>query len=66
MSELKDMFQSMDQDKNGTLTLAEIREVISTKMSVEDCDTLMHVLETMIDSNNSGLIDYSEFITLTV
>ena len=52
----------MDQNVDGQLTHQEltdgIQQIPQIKMSVEDIEKAMNV----IDSNNNGVIDYTEFI----
>lgn len=66
MSELRKQFEALDKNKDGKLDFKEIKEILDSKMSLEECESLMKILKTMIDSNESGSIDYSEFISLTV
>ena len=61
LDQMTQLFKSMDLDHNGTLSREEFKEGISKFISLNDVqiDELMHD----IDTDNSGEIDYSEFVT---
>lgn len=64
--ELLELFKSLDKDHNGTLSRQEILEglcVFSRATNIEgEIDRIM----AQVDSDGSGEIDYSEFITATM
>jgi calcium-dependent protein kinase len=65
VNELKQMFQTMDTDGNGTISIEEM------KAGLESCgltELTANLDETMraIDNDGSGKIDYSEFIAATI
>jgi Ca2+-binding EF-hand superfamily protein len=64
-SQIKDLraaFTKFDKNGDGQLTHQELKEGIQSvpeiKLDVEDIEKAM----TVIDSNNNGVIDYTEFI----
>merc|ERR1719408_259647 len=62
--DLKEMFTSLDTDGDGTLTVDEMREGIK-RMGVEVPANLQSIMEH-IDSDGSGVIDYTEFLAATL
>lgn len=62
IKELREAFTKFDTNGDGQLTHTELRDGIqsipSIQLSVEDIEKAMKV----IDSNNNGVIDYTEFI----
>lgn len=64
ITELKAMFQTMDKDLSGTLSIDEImRALKDAGVSVTD---EMSKAVTSLDTDGSGSIDYTEFIAATV
>ncbi len=62
---LKELFKSIDEDKSGTITVAEMRKALSQwghKISEADLSHLMSVA----DVDGDGLIDYNEFVASTM
>lgn len=66
MSNLKQQFTALDKNKDGKLSFEEIAEVICQHLTVDKSAIVMNILRDKIDSNRSGMIDYSEFISFTV
>jgi len=60
---LKDIFNTLDKDKNGTLTLEEVREGVS---KLGDKNINVEELFTSIDTDKSGVINYTEFLASTI
>ena len=62
IKELREAFTVFDKNGDGQLTHQELKEGIqsipSINLSVEDIEDAMKV----IDSNNNGVVDYTEFI----
>ena len=62
IKELRAAFTKIDKNGDGQLTHQEllegIQQIPEIKMSVDDIEKAMQV----IDSNNNGVIDYTEFI----
>ncbi|XP_071723908.1 probable calcium-binding protein CML18 [Rutidosis leptorrhynchoides] len=63
ISELRQIFLSFDRNKDGSLTQLELGSLLRSlglKPSPEQLETLTH----KVDTNNNGLIEFSEFVTL--
>ena len=58
---LKELFQSIDVNGDGTLTLEEIKEALQGR---EDADYIYQLLVNA-DTDGSGEIDYQEFLAAT-
>merc|ERR1719428_2035506 len=58
------MFYALDKDGDGTITVEEMQEGIS-KMGIEVPENLHRILED-IDSDGSGVVDYTEFLAATL
>jgi len=59
---LKQMFNNMDTDKSGTITVEELKEglrKLGSKISEAEVQKLMEA----VDVDKSGSIDYTEFLT---
>ena len=67
VANLKNMFMSMDKNGDGQLTIPEMLEGI-TKSGIDIAALGFDLKEVLanIDSNNSGVIDYTEFIAATL
>eukprot|EP00923_Selenidium_pygospionis_P059868 GHVN01105398.1.p1 GENE.GHVN01105398.1~~GHVN01105398.1.p1 ORF type:complete len:497 (-),score=59.65 GHVN01105398.1:729-2219(-) len=61
ISNLKDIFMALDVNKDGTLTAVEVREGLA-KSGLKDVPTDLELLMQEVDSDGSGVIDYTEFI----
>lgn len=62
---LKNMFETIDTDKSGTITMDELRKAIGKgqyKLTTEDITRLMEAAD--VDGN--GEIDYNEFLAATI
>mmetsp|Transcript_47947 Transcript_47947/g.137686 ORF Transcript_47947/g.137686 Transcript_47947/m.137686 type:complete len:632 (+) Transcript_47947:199-2094(+) len=64
IAKLKSMFMSMDQNGDGTLAASEIKEGLN-KMSIKLPMDLNELLEE-VDTDGSGVIDYTEFLAATM
>ena len=67
VSSLKNMFMSIDKNGDGQLTVPEVMEGIA-KSGLDVSSLGFDIKEVLnnIDTNNSGLIDYTEFIAATL
>lgn len=64
IKQLKDMFLTLDQNGDGTVTFQELSEGIE-KLKVDGFGNLMELMGE-IDSDGSGSIDYTEFLAATL
>jgi calcium-dependent protein kinase len=64
ISDLKNVFLSMDENSDGTLSVAEVKEGLK-RAGFPDPEQLEGILAS-IDTDNSGVIDYSEFMAATL
>jgi calcium-dependent protein kinase len=65
VADLQQMFETMDDDGNGTLSMAEIKQGLEKNNMPE---LVAEIEKTMkdLDNDGSGLIDYSEFLAATM
>jgi len=61
---LKDLFMAMDKNNDGTLTLEEVKQGLS-QSGVEEWDDMDATLEG-VDTDGSGVINYTEFLAATL
>ena len=67
ISNLKNIFTAIDKNGDGSLTVAEIMDGIEKSgMRVEQLPFDLKEVIASIDSNASGVIDYTEFIAATL
>lgn len=62
---LKVIFESIDEDKSGTITAAELQQALTktgTSLKKEDVESLL----AMIDVDANGTIEYEEFLAATM
>ncbi|CAD6260001.1 unnamed protein product [Miscanthus lutarioriparius] len=59
---LKQMFNNMDTDKSGTITVEELKEGL-TKLGSKISEAEVQKLMEAVDVDKSGSIDYAEFLT---
>lgn len=64
IKELKDLFMAMDNDNNGTLSVSELKQGLE-KAGVAVPPDLVEMMNS-IDTDGSGVIDYSEFMAATM
>jgi len=65
-SKLLETFKALDKDKNGTLSREEIKEGFREITGVDRTDEEIDDIMQKMDQNESGNIDYSEFVALTI
>lgn len=61
---LRDSFLAMDKEKTGVITLAEFKSCIDEKFDLDDAE-VKSIFES-IDSGNTDLIHYTEFLAAMV
>eukprot|EP01023_Acetabularia_acetabulum_P026032 TRINITY_DN2479_c0_g1_i1.p1 TRINITY_DN2479_c0_g1~~TRINITY_DN2479_c0_g1_i1.p1 ORF type:complete len:551 (+),score=120.55 TRINITY_DN2479_c0_g1_i1:148-1800(+) len=62
---LKSMFQTIDTDKSGTITVDELRQAIKDKGQALPDTELRGIMEN-VDVDSDGVIDYEEFLAATM
>lgn len=62
IKELKQIFQSLDKNGDGSLSFEELKTGLGHK---ENAETLLEILKAA-DTDNSGSIDYTEFLAATM
>ena len=66
--EMLELFKSLDKDSSGTLSKAELVEGFSLifENHVEDVENEVDSIIAQVDVNQSGEVDYSEFVLATM
>jgi len=64
IKELKELFMAMDENNDGTLSVLELKEGLK-KAGVAVPQDLQQMMDN-IDTDGSGVIDYSEFMAATM
>ncbi len=62
---LKEIFENLDENKDGTLTLNEVKNGLE-KLNNKDIGIDIKGIFQSIDTDNSGRIDYTEFLAATI
>lgn len=62
VKELKETFKALDRNGDGTITFEELKSGLGHK---ENAETLIELLKGA-DLDNSGSIDYTEFLAATI
>lgn len=67
ISDLRDQFDAIDVDKNGTITLDEIKQALAKDQPWNNLkeSKVLEILQAM-DSNRDGLVDFHEFVAATL
>ncbi|XP_078440698.1 calcium-dependent protein kinase 28 [Wolffia australiana] len=66
MANLRDQFDAIDVDKNGAISLEEMRQALSKDLPWKVKEPrVMEILQAM-DSNTDGLVDFDEFVAATL
>ncbi|GMN29100.1 hypothetical protein TIFTF001_002301 [Ficus carica] len=66
LSDLRDQFDAIDVDKNGSISLEEMRQALAKDLPWKLKDSRVVEILQAIDSNTDGLVDFSEFVTATL
>ncbi|CAG9311545.1 unnamed protein product [Blepharisma stoltei] len=61
LQSLREMFNSLDSDGDGSITIEELHSALSSSGRSFDISAIATLCE-MLDSNNNGKIDYTEWI----
>ncbi|KAG0452698.1 hypothetical protein HPP92_025362 [Vanilla planifolia] len=62
LSDLKDQFDAIDVDKNGVISLEEMRQALAKDLPWRMKDSRVLEILQAIDSNTDGLVDFHEFV----
>jgi calcium-dependent protein kinase len=65
LKDLKEMFIALDADNDGTLTVEEMRQGM-VKAGIEEIPPNLMEIMKEVDSDGSGVIDYTEFLAATL
>lgn len=62
IADLRDQFNAMDMDRNGTITLEEMRQALAKDQPFAMKEGKVLEILRAIDSNSDGLVDFQEFV----
>ncbi|XP_057761990.1 calcium-dependent protein kinase 28-like isoform X1 [Arachis stenosperma] len=62
ISDLKDQFDAIDVDKNGSISLEEMRQALAKDLPWKLKESRVLEILQAIDSNTDGLVDFTEFV----
>ncbi|XP_076909187.1 calcium-dependent protein kinase 28-like [Bidens hawaiensis] len=63
---LKDQFDAIDVDQSGAITLEEMRDALAKNLPWRLKETRVLEILYAIDSNEDGLVDFTEFVAATL
>ncbi|PSS29930.1 Calcium-dependent protein kinase [Actinidia chinensis var. chinensis] len=66
LSDLKDQFDAIDVDKNGAISLEEMRQALAKDLPWRLKESRVLEILQAIDSNTDGLVDFTEFVAATL
>ncbi|XP_061345597.1 calcium-dependent protein kinase 28-like isoform X1 [Gastrolobium bilobum] len=66
LSTLKDQFDAIDVDKNGSISLEEMRQALAKDLPWKLKESRVLEILQAIDSNTDGLVDFTEFVAATL
>lgn len=64
--ELRKVFKAMDTNGDGKLSREELLDYYSKEMGQEQANEEVNRIMTQVDTDNSGFVDYTEFIKATL
>ncbi|XP_010526798.1 PREDICTED: calcium-dependent protein kinase 18-like [Tarenaya hassleriana] len=62
LANLRDQFDAIDVDKNGSISLEEMRQALAKDLPWKLKDSRVTEILHAIDSNTDGLVDFPEFV----
>ncbi|KAL4361048.1 hypothetical protein GQ457_04G021150 [Hibiscus cannabinus] len=62
IADLRDQFDAIDVDKNGSISLEEMRQALAKDLPWKLKESRVLEILQAIDSNTDGLVDYTEFV----
>nr|GMC99063.1 calcium-dependent protein kinase 28-like [Ipomoea batatas] len=66
LADLKDQFAAIDVDKNGVISLEEMRQALAKDLPWKMKESRVLEILQAIDSNTDGLVDFQEFVAATL
>ncbi|KAJ4785573.1 Calcium-dependent protein kinase [Rhynchospora pubera] len=66
LADLRDQFNAIDVDKNGKISLEEMKEALSKDLPWKTKGPRVAEIIEAIDSNTDGLVDFDEFVAATM
>ncbi|XP_039125754.1 LOW QUALITY PROTEIN: calcium-dependent protein kinase 18-like [Dioscorea cayenensis subsp. rotundata] len=66
LADLRDQFDAIDVDKNGLISLDEMRHALAKDLPWRMKEPRVVEILQAIDSNTDGLVDFSEFVAATL
>ncbi|KAJ0966954.1 hypothetical protein J5N97_023871 [Dioscorea zingiberensis] len=66
LANLRDQFNAIDVDRNGSISLEEMRHALAKDIPWKVKEPLILEILQAIDSNTDGLVDFHEFVAATV
>ncbi|CAH9064972.1 unnamed protein product [Cuscuta europaea] len=66
LADLKDQFSAIDVDKNGVISLEEMRLALAKDLPWKLKESRVIEILQAIDSNTDGLVDFQEFVAATL
>ncbi|CAI9110935.1 OLC1v1011045C1 [Oldenlandia corymbosa var. corymbosa] len=66
LADLRDQFDAIDVDKNGSISLEEMRQALAKDLPWKMKDSRVLEIVQAVDTNADGLVDFSEFVAATL
>ncbi|KAG5530223.1 hypothetical protein RHGRI_030560 [Rhododendron griersonianum] len=66
LADLRDQFDAIDADKNGAISLEEMRLALAKDLPWKLKESRVLEILQAIDSNTDGLVDFTEFVAATL
>ncbi|XP_059293054.1 calcium-dependent protein kinase 18 [Lycium ferocissimum] len=66
LADVRDQFAAIDVDKNGVITLEEMRQALAKDLPWKMKESRVLEILQAIDSNTDGLVDFPEFVAATL
>ncbi|CAN4116755.1 unnamed protein product [Withania somnifera] len=66
LADLRDQFSAIDVDKNGVISLEEMRHALAKDLPWKMKESRVLEILQAIDSNTDGLVDFPEFVAATL
>ncbi|KAL3525272.1 hypothetical protein ACH5RR_013644 [Cinchona calisaya] len=66
LADLRDQFHAIDVDKNGSISLEEMRQALAKDLPWKMKDSRVLEILQAVDGNSDGLVDFTEFVAATL